>query len=171
MLVQRAGRLTSREELIHAVWPDTVVEENNLSVNISMLRKELGDSEEGERYIETVPRRGYRFVAQVKVGEGNSGAWVLDKRFRASITKEEMDGGVQSRPVNFHGAATVVQSRGREANRLPSMSRRRRASQSRASHNPHTELPDIVAGFFLSLAPLSSRLQLLPTFILLATAM
>lgn len=122
VLVQRAGRLTSREELIEAVWPDTVVEENNLSVNISMLRKALGDSEEGEKYIETVPRRGYRFVAQVKVGQGNSGAWVLDKRLRASlITNEERDEGAQSRALDLLGAATVGPSGEPEA-REPTLS-------------------------------------------------
>lgn len=111
VLVQRAGRLTSREDLIQAVWPDTVVEENNLSVNISMLRKVLGDTSDADKYIETVPRRGYRFVAQVRAGEGNSGAWVLEKRLRASIIKNEpVDGGITSTPVNLHLATGVEQS-------------------------------------------------------------
>jgi DNA-binding winged helix-turn-helix (wHTH) protein/TolB-like protein/Tfp pilus assembly protein PilF len=65
VLVERGGRVVSREKLIEAVWPDTVVEENNLSVNVSMLRKALGEGENGENYIETVPRRGYRFTASV----------------------------------------------------------------------------------------------------------
>lgn len=63
VLVEHRGQMVSREELIEAVWPDTVVEENNLSVNVSMLRKVLDES--GEKYIETVPRRGYRFTASV----------------------------------------------------------------------------------------------------------
>src|SRR5215213_2181138 len=66
VLVEQGGRVVSREELIEAVWPDTVVEENNLSVNVSMLRKTLGESETGEKYIETVARRGYRFTATVR---------------------------------------------------------------------------------------------------------
>ena len=49
---------------MEAVWPDTAVEENNLSVNVSILRKALGEAN-GEKYIETVPRRGYRFTAPV----------------------------------------------------------------------------------------------------------
>jgi len=65
-LVERAGRVVKREQLIEIVWPDTVVEENNLSVNISLLRKALGDREDGEKYIETVPRRGYRFTEIVR---------------------------------------------------------------------------------------------------------
>jgi DNA-binding winged helix-turn-helix (wHTH) protein/tetratricopeptide (TPR) repeat protein len=66
VLVERGGRVVSREELIEAVWPDVEVEENNLSVNVSTLRKALGEGDDGEKYIETVPRRGYRFTATVR---------------------------------------------------------------------------------------------------------
>ena len=65
-LVERCGRVVKREELIDAVWPDTTVEDNNLSVNVSLLRKVLGENEEGKKYIETVSRRGYRFTALVQ---------------------------------------------------------------------------------------------------------
>src|ERR1041384_6560338 len=62
VLVESHGRVVSKEELMSRVWPDTFVEENNLTVNISALRKALGEG--GAKYIETVPRRGYRFVAE-----------------------------------------------------------------------------------------------------------
>src|SRR5690242_2286267 len=65
-LVRRAGLLLNKEELMEIVWPDTFVEEANLAVNISMLRKALGEMPDGSQYIETVPRRGYRFAARVK---------------------------------------------------------------------------------------------------------
>src|SRR5262249_26509381 len=65
-LVERHGHLLEKEELLKKVWPDTFVEEANLASNISLLRKTLGDGENGHRYIETVPKRGYRFVADVK---------------------------------------------------------------------------------------------------------
>jgi len=65
-LVERRGRLLEKDELLKAVWRDAVVEEANLSANISILRKALGDGENGLRYIETVPKRGYRFVASVR---------------------------------------------------------------------------------------------------------
>src|SRR5262245_52853860 len=65
-LVERHGRLLEKEELLKKVWPDTFVEEANLASNISQLRKALGDGENGHRYIETAPKRGYRFVAEVK---------------------------------------------------------------------------------------------------------
>jgi adenylate cyclase len=66
ILVERAGRLLTKEDLLRQVWPDTMVEENNLNKNISLLRKALGDCSGDGHYIETVPRVGYRFVAQVE---------------------------------------------------------------------------------------------------------
>jgi pimeloyl-ACP methyl ester carboxylesterase len=65
LLVENAGRLLTRERLLEQVWPDVAVEEGNLSHNISILRKALGEQASGETYIETVPRVGYRFVAPV----------------------------------------------------------------------------------------------------------
>src|SRR5215831_20792137 len=65
-LVERHGHLLEKDELLRTVWPDTFVEEANLASNISQLRKALGDGENGQRYIETAPKRGYRFVASVK---------------------------------------------------------------------------------------------------------
>ena len=65
VLVENAGRLLKKEDLLQKVWPDTVVEENNLNKNVSLLRKALGKNTGGQSYIETVPRVGYRFVAAV----------------------------------------------------------------------------------------------------------
>ena len=66
-LVDRAGRLAEKRELMAALWPDTVVEEANLAYTVSAVRKALGDSQEGEQYIQTVPTRGYRFVTPVRL--------------------------------------------------------------------------------------------------------
>jgi DNA-binding winged helix-turn-helix (wHTH) protein len=65
VLVEHSGRLLTKHELMQAIWPDTAVEENNLNHNISTLRRALGEQVTGQRYIETVPRVGYRFVADV----------------------------------------------------------------------------------------------------------
>jgi DNA-binding winged helix-turn-helix (wHTH) protein/tetratricopeptide (TPR) repeat protein len=74
-LVRRAGRVVGKEELMREVWPDTFVEENNLTVNISALRKALGEVSSEQLYIHTVPRRGYRFTASVRqTGESAPGA-------------------------------------------------------------------------------------------------
>src|SRR5215510_6350345 len=69
MLVTRAGQLVEKDELLKEVWPDTFVEEANLSQNIFYLRKALGDDRAGPKYIETITRRGYRFIATVRVVE------------------------------------------------------------------------------------------------------
>src|SRR6185503_6426942 len=63
-LVQHSRQLLTTEELMAQVWPDSFVEGNNLAQNISTLRKVLGTG--GAKFIETVPKRGYRFVAEVK---------------------------------------------------------------------------------------------------------
>src|SRR5262249_14318296 len=68
-LVEHHGHLLEKEELLRLVWPETFVEEANLSYNISLIRRALGGGENGERYIETVPKRGYRFVASVREQE------------------------------------------------------------------------------------------------------
>ncbi|MEO8369462.1 MAG: winged helix-turn-helix domain-containing protein [Candidatus Solibacter sp.] len=63
VLVERRGRVVEKAELMKLVWPDTVVEEVGLARNVSLLRKALGDEAAESPYIETIPRRGYRFVA------------------------------------------------------------------------------------------------------------
>ena len=66
-LVEHAGELLDKERLIKAVWGDVIVEENSLNQNVSLLRRVLGESPGDNEYIVTVPGRGYRFVATVKV--------------------------------------------------------------------------------------------------------
>ena len=65
VLVEHGGHVVDKTELMKKVWPDTFVEEVNLAKNVSCLRKVLG-SEHSEHYIETIPKRGYRFVAGVR---------------------------------------------------------------------------------------------------------
>src|ERR1700732_858633 len=64
-LVERSGHLCQKEELMKALWPESFVEEGNLSVTVSSLRKVLGDDRGHQRYIETVSKSGYRFAATV----------------------------------------------------------------------------------------------------------
>lgn len=66
VLVQNAGRMVDKNDLLKAVWPDTFVEEGALTRNISLLRKTLGDTGNEPIYIETIPKRGYRFIAPVR---------------------------------------------------------------------------------------------------------
>jgi eukaryotic-like serine/threonine-protein kinase len=67
ILVQNHGRVVDKQELMDSVWPNVFVEEGNLARHISYLRRRLGDSASGGQYVETVPKRGYRFVAPVRV--------------------------------------------------------------------------------------------------------
>ncbi|HEY2963447.1 MAG TPA: winged helix-turn-helix domain-containing protein [Pyrinomonadaceae bacterium] len=70
LLVTNAGQLLEKDDLLREVWPDTFVEDSNLTQNIFTLRRALGDERAGPKYIETVTRRGYRFVASVKICDG-----------------------------------------------------------------------------------------------------
>lgn len=69
-LVQHSGKVVEKDDLMLAIWPDTVVEENNLNQSISTLRRVLGERPGENRYIVTVPGRGYRFIAAVEVVPG-----------------------------------------------------------------------------------------------------
>ena len=69
-LVERGGELVSKDELMARVWPNTFVEEGNLKVQVAGLRRALGDSRGSDRYLVTIPGRGYRFVAPVTFAEG-----------------------------------------------------------------------------------------------------
>jgi DNA-binding winged helix-turn-helix (wHTH) protein len=72
VLVGHGENLVHKDELIRRVWPDTVVEENNLSQSISALRKALRDTGSDHQYIVTVPGSGYRFAAQVNLVSGEN---------------------------------------------------------------------------------------------------
>jgi Tol biopolymer transport system component/DNA-binding winged helix-turn-helix (wHTH) protein len=74
LLVESCGHTVEKDELMRRLWPDTFVEEANLTNNISLLRKAFDESPDGHEYIKTVPRRGYRFVAAV------TETWVPDGR-------------------------------------------------------------------------------------------
>jgi DNA-binding winged helix-turn-helix (wHTH) protein/TolB-like protein len=65
-LVEQNGRVLSKDELMDRIWPNSYVEEANLAQNISTLRKALGESTDGTKFIETLPKRGYRFVIPVR---------------------------------------------------------------------------------------------------------
>jgi DNA-binding winged helix-turn-helix (wHTH) protein len=83
LLVRRPGELVSREEIKHNLWPDTNVDsEHSLDVLLNRLRAILGDSGKIPRYIETVPKRGYRFLAHVDCGQSPSNRQFIDNSVR-----------------------------------------------------------------------------------------
>lgn len=75
-LVQNRDHVVDKSEVMRLVWPDTVVEEANLAQHVFTLRKVLGDTPDGARFIATVPKRGYRFVAEVREVPDGNGAMV-----------------------------------------------------------------------------------------------
>src|SRR4051812_40231122 len=91
VLLKDSGHVITKDELMKRVWPDTVVEEANLSHNIYKLREALGEGRNGEKYIETVPRRGYRFVAKVRELGEQTADLIVAEHTRAQLVVEEDD--------------------------------------------------------------------------------
>lgn len=89
VLVKNAGKLLEREELIQAVWADTFVEDANLTVAISHLRKALGQNGDTAEYIETIPRVGYRFVAEVRERYEEPTPVIIEKHTQSRTVIEE----------------------------------------------------------------------------------
>jgi len=90
VLLENSSHVLTKKELMQQVWPDSFVEENNLAQNISILRKALGAGKEGEHYIQTVPKRGYRFVADVR-STGDEESLIVREHTRARIVVEQSD--------------------------------------------------------------------------------
>jgi TolB-like protein/DNA-binding winged helix-turn-helix (wHTH) protein/Flp pilus assembly protein TadD len=90
-LVEQSGRIVSKDTLMQKVWQASFVEEGNLAVNISHLRKTLGQGEDGKAYIETIPKRGYRFSAQVRDVWADPSYLVVEEYTRSSIIIHEIE--------------------------------------------------------------------------------
>ena len=88
-LVRQSGKTIEKDDLMREVWPDAVVEENNLNQNISALRRSLGDSRQESHYIATIPGLGYRFVAQVRVAPFSESETREEAGLQRSIVPEE----------------------------------------------------------------------------------
>lgn len=98
LLVQNSGHVVERSELMNTVWPETFVEEANLTQNIFMLRKALGESSGGNKFILTIAKRGYRFVANVKEAS-NVGARKITKEQQEARIFEDDEEAAQSNTV------------------------------------------------------------------------
>ena len=106
-LVRRSGHLLAKDELIKEVWPDQFVEEGNLPLNISTLRKVLGEGSDGRQYIETVPRHGYRFVADVR--ESQPGP-LVERRTSRRVVITEDDEAASTRAIESLAVLPFVNS-------------------------------------------------------------
>src|SRR3984893_16585038 len=110
LLVERGGHLIEKDELLKTVWRGSIVEEGNLSVTVSLLRKALNDDRGLHKYIETVSKRGYRFVAEVRrVGEPEVIAPLVHAD-DSGRTGQEVSGQHQLSPVVFKYAAVTPTS-------------------------------------------------------------
>ena len=89
VLVRRSREVVTKDELLKEIWPDSFVEEANLSQNVFLLRKALGDAGDERRYIVTLPGRGYRFAAQVRAVTETGEALIAQMRSHAEIVIEE----------------------------------------------------------------------------------
>jgi Tol biopolymer transport system component/DNA-binding winged helix-turn-helix (wHTH) protein len=104
LLVEHNGEVVEKDELMQDLWPDSFVEEGNLTQNIYMLRKALGDG----GYIETIPRRGYRFAAEVKEwDESASDLILIREKTRTSLSYEEE---FEPEPESDHDATQASQT-------------------------------------------------------------
>lgn len=90
-LVRHRGQVLRKDDLMKEVWPDAVVEESNLTQHIYLLRKMLGEAPDGCGYIETLPRRGYRFIGEVREVEDGAADLILAERTRVQLVIEEQE--------------------------------------------------------------------------------
>ncbi|MFL6210420.1 MAG: winged helix-turn-helix domain-containing tetratricopeptide repeat protein [Pyrinomonadaceae bacterium] len=109
VLVEGRGEVLAKEALMQRLWPDSFVEEANLTQNIYMLRKALGTGD----YIETVPRRGYRFAAEVREWAEESADLIVQERTRASIFIEEEEEIKEQTEADVQGEQVPVLSTAR----------------------------------------------------------
>jgi len=107
-LVEHHGETLDKDTLLRAIWPELVVEENNLTQNISTLRQVLGEARGENRFIATVPRKGYRFVAEVVERDvvGASGASTARDATTPLVRVSPAAG--RSRPGLFFGVAVLA---------------------------------------------------------------
>jgi len=117
ILIQHSGHALTKDELIKTLWPDSFVEENNLTQQISQLRRALGERTDGQTYIETVPKLGYRFIPNVRevVNGVDEGELVLSRHTRTRIVvreeeEEEQEQEESERPSQQTAAAGASQA-------------------------------------------------------------
>jgi len=107
VLLENSSHVMTKKELMQQVWPDSFVEENNLAQNISILRKALGKTHEGEDYIQTVPKRGYRFVGDVRATGVEEESVIVRERTRARIVVERDDEDLATGVIDVSPAAVT----------------------------------------------------------------
>ncbi len=113
VLVENSGQLLEKDELMETVWPDAIVEEANLKNSISTLRKALGEERGTECFIQTLPKRGYRFIAPVTLLSDEGEIYRVEKRTTAEIIIDEVEverplASTDEIPVQTDNAQAVI---------------------------------------------------------------
>jgi DNA-binding winged helix-turn-helix (wHTH) protein/TolB-like protein len=108
ILVSNQGKIVDKDELMSQLWPDSFVEENNLAVNISLLRKSLADGSDGQKYIETIPKRGYRFIAPVTRPQSLSPNLIVEREVTTSVVIEDQSEATEPRLVGAHSTSVLT---------------------------------------------------------------
>ena len=128
ILLRHAGETVSKEAIMAAVWPDRVVEENNLSVHLSALRRALGETAGGERFIYTEPGRGYRFVAPVSAADASSAGPAASATPRLDLAPDKKPSiaalpfdSMSSDPEQIHFSDGMVEDIITELSRYPGL--------------------------------------------------
>jgi TolB-like protein/DNA-binding winged helix-turn-helix (wHTH) protein/Flp pilus assembly protein TadD len=111
ILVQHAGEVLEKDRLIEILWPDSFVEEGNLTYNISAIRKALGETPNERRYVITVPGRGYRFAADVKTTQDEVSDLVVGRYSKSTIVIQDQKEELEQKPPGL--LAAFVSSIGR----------------------------------------------------------
>jgi Tol biopolymer transport system component/DNA-binding winged helix-turn-helix (wHTH) protein len=128
-LVERSGQVMEKETLMERVWPDTAVEEANLKNSISTLRKILGDERGAETYIQTLPKRGYRFIAPVIALPDEDDIYLVEKRMTAEIVVGEVGVATARDETHIVGQQSekIITSEARPVEDAISLSKKRKA--------------------------------------------
>ena len=106
-LVEHSGHIVSKDELVEIVWPDTFVEENNLTQYVAAARRALGDNRHEQKYIETVPKRGYRFAPSVSLITEESDSILIEEQESLRIVVKDK---IEEHETTGVGFATIAQA-------------------------------------------------------------
>ena len=106
-LVERSGHIVSKDELLEIVWPDVFVEENNLTQYVAAARRALGDNRQEQKYIETVPKRGYRFAHSVRLVTEESDAIFIEEQDSLRIVVKDK---IEEQETPALGFAAIAQA-------------------------------------------------------------
>ena len=119
VLIEHQGQVVTKDDLMKTLWPDTVVEENNLTQQISMLRKVLGERVNEHRYVVTVPGRGYSFVAEVSAPANGGMNLIVEQHISSGITVDVEEKKREHKLISGNGmkrlAGDLVLANGRRS--------------------------------------------------------